>query len=58
LGHSCQNLYLACKAIGASTCAFSSYDQQGIDLFLGIDGEEEFTVCMATVGKVRQRSTQ
>ena len=52
-GHVCQNLYLACEAIGAGTCGVAAYDQQEIDLLIGVDGEEEFTVYLAPVGKVR-----
>ena len=52
-GHLCQNLYLACEAIGAGTCAIGAYDQDKIDPILGVDGEEEFTIYVAPVGKVR-----
>ncbi len=51
-GHVCQNLYLACEAIGAGTCAIAAYDQEALDRLLRIDGEEEFAVYMASVGKV------
>jgi SagB-type dehydrogenase family enzyme len=51
-GHVCQNLYLACEAIGAGTCAIAAYDQEALDGLLRVDGEEEFTVYMASVGKV------
>lgn len=51
-GHVCQNLYLACEAIGAGTCAIAAYDQETIDALLGIDGKEEFTIYLAPVGKV------
>jgi SagB-type dehydrogenase family enzyme len=51
-GHVCQNLYLACAAIGAGTCAVAAYSQREIDALLGVDGEEEFTVYLAPVGKV------
>ena len=51
-GHVCQNLYLACEAIGAGTCAMDAYDQHRMDAFLGLDGEDEFTVYMAPVGKI------
>ena len=52
-GHVCQNLYLACEAIGAGTCAIAAYDQEFADSVLGIDGVEEFTIYMAPVGKVQ-----
>ena len=51
-GHVCQNLYLACTAMGAGTCAIAAYDQTECDRLLGVDGEEEFTVYIAPVGKV------
>ncbi len=51
-GHLCQNLYLASEAIGAGTCAIGAYDQAKIDPILGVDGEEEFTIYMAPVGRV------
>jgi SagB-type dehydrogenase family enzyme len=50
-GHVCQNLYLACEAIGAGTCAMAAYDQEEIDRLLRIDGEDEFTIYLASVGK-------
>jgi len=52
-GHVGQNLYLACEAIGAGTCAIAKYDQEFADKILGIDGVEEFTTYMAPVGKVQ-----
>ena len=51
-GHVCQNLYLACEAIGAGTCAIAAYDQEFADRVLGLDGDEEFSIYMAPVGKV------
>lgn len=51
-GHVCQNLYLACTAIGAGTCAIAAYDQNACDKLLGVDGEEEFTLYIAPVGKI------
>lgn len=52
-GHVCQNLYLACEAIGAGTCAIAAYDQEGVDELLRIDGEDESTIYLASVGKKR-----
>jgi SagB-type dehydrogenase family enzyme len=31
VGHLCQNLYLACEAIDAGTCAVAAYDQHAMD---------------------------
>jgi SagB-type dehydrogenase family enzyme len=50
-GHVCQNLYLACEAIGAGTCAIAAYDQDEMDRLLRVDGEEEFAVYLASVGR-------
>ncbi|UCF88143.1 MAG: SagB/ThcOx family dehydrogenase [bacterium] len=52
VGHVCQNLYLACEAIGAGTCGVAAYDQQEVDALIGVDGEEEFAVYLAPVGKI------
>ena len=51
-GHLCQNLYLACEAVGAGTCAIAAYDQQLADDLLGVDGDDEFTIYLAPVGKL------
>jgi SagB-type dehydrogenase family enzyme len=52
-GHVCQNLYLACEAIGGGTCAVAAYDQKKMDSLLGVDGREEFTIYLAPVGKIK-----
>ncbi len=51
-GHVCQNLYNSCEALGLGTCAIASYDQELMDEMTKIDGEEEFVVYMAPVGRV------
>lgn len=50
-GHVCQNLYLACEALGLATCAVAAYNQKKMDALLGVDGEEEFAVYLAPVGR-------
>lgn len=50
-GHICQNLYLACEAIGAGTCAVAAYGQRAIDELIGLDGQDEFVVYIAPVGR-------
>jgi SagB-type dehydrogenase family enzyme len=50
-GHVCQNLYLACEAIAAGACA-TVHDQAKVDRILGVDGEDEFAIYVAPVGKV------
>lgn len=51
-GHVCQNLYLACEAISAGTCAIAAYDQELMDQLLRIDGKDEFVMYLAPVGKM------
>ena len=51
-GHVCQNLYLACEEISAGTCAIAAYHQDKMDRLLRVDGEDEFTIYLAPVGKV------
>ncbi len=50
-GHVGQNLYLACEAIDAGVCAIAAYDQEVMDNLLRIDGQDEFTIYIASVGK-------
>ncbi len=58
VGHVCQNLYLACEAIGCGTCAIGAYDQGLADGLLDLDSkpsydnDNEFVVYAASVGKV------
>jgi len=39
------------EAIGAGVCAVAAYDQEALDAFLHLDGEEEFVIYLAPVGK-------
>jgi len=50
-GHVCQNLYLACESLGLGTCAIAAYQQEACDGLLGVDGDEEFTLYLAPVGR-------
>lgn len=56
-GHICQNLYLACESINYGTCAVAAYAQQPLDELLGLDGDTEFVVYLAAVGKIREAVT-
>ncbi len=49
-GHACQNLYLACEALGLATVAIGSYHQETADALLGLDGADEFVIYAAPVG--------
>lgn len=50
-GHICQNLYIACETVGCGTCGIAAYDQKKIDSLIQVDGEDEFVVYLAPVGK-------
>ena len=51
VGHVCQNLYFSAEAIGAGACAVAAYDQEALDALLHLNGEEEFVIYLAPVGK-------
>lgn len=50
-GHICQNLYLSAESIDCGVCAIGGYYQKGFDELLGLDGNNEYTVYLAAVGK-------
>jgi SagB-type dehydrogenase family enzyme len=52
-GHVCQNLYIACEAIGCGTCAIAAYNQELMDDLIMVDGVDEFSVYLAPVGKLK-----
>lgn len=51
VGHVCQNLYIAGESIECGTCAIGTYNQSVIDNALHLDGEDEFVIYLAAVGK-------
>lgn len=51
-GHVCQNLYIACEALGLGTVAIGSYHQETADALCGLDGTDEFVIYAAPVGHV------
>jgi SagB-type dehydrogenase family enzyme len=51
-GHVCQNLYLACSAVSCGACAIAAYHQELMDRLVQADGDDEFTVYLAAVGKI------
>ena len=50
-GHVCQNLYLAAQSIDCGVCASGAFDDDELNKLIGLDGEEQFVVYLATVGK-------
>jgi len=52
-GHVMQNLYLCAEAIDSGACAIAAFYDDQLNETLGIDGEEQFTVYVGTLGKKR-----
>jgi SagB-type dehydrogenase family enzyme len=50
-GHVCQNLHLAAEAIGCGVCAIGAYDDDAVNQLLELDGEEQFVIYMASLGR-------
>lgn len=50
-GHVCQNLYLAAQSLDCGVCGISVFEDETVNRLLGIDGEEESVIYMASVGK-------
>ncbi|MDY6794143.1 MAG: SagB/ThcOx family dehydrogenase [Actinomycetota bacterium] len=50
-GHIGQNLYLAATGIGLGVCAVGALFDDELNQVLGVDGEEESVIYMATVGR-------
>jgi SagB-type dehydrogenase family enzyme len=50
-GHVCQNLYLAAEAIDCGACAIAAYDDGEMNAALKLDGENEFVIYLASLGK-------
>lgn len=50
-GHVCQNLYLAAESIDSGVCAIAAFDDDKLNNILNLDGENQFVVYLATLGK-------
>lgn len=50
-GHVCQNLYLAAESIHCGACAIAAFDDEAVNTLLCLDGEEQFAIYLATVGR-------
>lgn len=50
-GHVCQNLYLAAQTMYIKVCALGAFDDEVLNQNLGFDGENQFVVYGAGVGK-------
>lgn len=52
-GHVCQNFYLAAESLDLGTVAIAAYSQNKVDTLLKLDGEDEFVVYLAPVGRIK-----
>ena len=50
-GHICQNLYLAAEVINCGICAIGAFDDEALNNFWGVDGENQFFIYGASLGK-------
>lgn len=50
-GHACQNLYLCGESIQCGTCAIAAFLDDDLNTLLGFDGERQFIIYLAAVGK-------
>ncbi|MBD3206320.1 SagB/ThcOx family dehydrogenase [Candidatus Bathyarchaeota archaeon] len=50
-GHVCQNLYLSAENIDSGVCAIAAFHDDQLNNLLGINGEEQFAIYVATLGK-------
>jgi len=50
-GHICQNLYLAAEVIRCGVCAIAAFHDDELNGVLGLDGEEQFTVYLGSLGR-------
>jgi SagB-type dehydrogenase family enzyme len=50
-GHVCQNLYLAAESIDCGVCAIAAFDDEMVNSLLDLDGDDQFVIYMASVGK-------
>ncbi len=50
-GHVCQNLYLVAESLDCGVCAIGAFDDMALNRVLGVDGEDQFAIYAATLGK-------
>ena len=50
-GHVCQNLYLSAESIDCGVCAIAAFSDDDMNRLLNLDGENQFVIYIATVGK-------
>ncbi len=50
-GHVCQNLYLAAEQLQCGVCAIGAFDDDLVNQALKLDGESQFAIYIASLGK-------
>ncbi len=50
-GHVCQNLYLTAEVIDCGVCAIAAFDDVKVNHILDLDGETQFVIYLASLGK-------
>jgi SagB-type dehydrogenase family enzyme len=50
-GHIAQNLYLAATTMGLGCCGIAAFFDDEVNDLVGVDGQEETAIYLATVGK-------
>jgi len=50
-GHACQNLYLSAQSLGCGVCAVAAFSDDELNGLLGLDGENQFAIYTAAIGK-------
>ncbi|MFO8058612.1 MAG: SagB/ThcOx family dehydrogenase, partial [bacterium] len=53
-GHICENVYLAAQDRGIGCCGIGAFYDPKLDELLEVDGENEFSIYIATVGPVKE----
>jgi SagB-type dehydrogenase family enzyme len=51
-GHVGQNLYLSARSLDCGVCAIAAFSDDDMNRILGLDGEEQFVIYIATAGKL------
>ncbi len=51
-GHVAQNLYLSARSVDCGVCAIAAFSDDDMNQLLGLDGENQFVIYLATTGKV------
>jgi SagB-type dehydrogenase family enzyme len=54
-GHVSQNICLQCASLGLGAVPIGAYDDRRLDRLIGIDGEEEMSLYVNSIGRIREK---